>query len=163
MFNKELTEISYEEDIAREVSENTGLDYERCLAVQRNMFKFIVEQTKERDIYAIHLPNLGIIYQSKIKINDIVRDLRFQLKHKEDEELQKKHDFWQHRQARIEMYKDESNTYKSRTKHYLLPLASKFRCALPPQYENYKYAGARKSGEIYAAVEELQNINYNKK
>lgn len=159
----ESKEISYEEDIALEVSKETGLDYEMCLEVQKNIFKFAVEETKDRDIYSINFPYLGVLYLNRILCNSTKRKLHYKCKGKDLPEVEKKLDFWKHRIGMMEMYRDENSMFNQACKHFTLPFQSKFAGMLPKEYlaSSYKSDSA-KTADIYAAVEILQNEGYYK-
>lgn len=159
----ESKEISYEEDIALEVSKETGLDYEMCLEVQRNIFKFAVEETKNRDTYSINFPYLGVLYLNRILSNNKKRDLHYKCKGKDLPEVEKELEFWKHRIGTMEMYRDENNIFSQACTHFALPFQSKFAGMLPKEYLASKYGSAtEKAADIYAAVEELQNEGYYK-
>lgn len=159
----ESKEISYEEDIAREVSKDTGLDYEMCLEVQKNIFKFAVEETKNRDIYSINFPYLGVLYLNRILCNSRKRKLHYKCKNKDLPTVEKELDFWKHRIGTMEMYRDDNKMYLQACKHFTLPFQSKFAGMLPKDYLASKYSSeVEKTAEIYSAVEILQNEGYYK-
>lgn len=159
----EPKEISYEEDIAREVSNETGLSYEMCLEVQKNIFKFAVEETRDRDTYSINFPYLGVLYLNRILCNSRKRKLHYKCKGKDLPEVEKELDFWKHRIGMMEMYRDENNLYTQACKHFTLPFQSKFAGMLPKDYLASKYkSDAEKTADIYAAVEIIQNEGYYK-
>lgn len=160
---KDKNETSYSEDIALEVSKALGYDYETCLNIQKEVFNFAVEQTKERDIYSINFPYLGVLYINKILANGKRKKLHYKCKGKDLPTVEKELEFWKHRIGMMDYYRDENKMYIRACKHFTLPFQSKFASMLPKDYLASSYSRQIiKTADIYAAVEALQNEAYYK-
>jgi hypothetical protein len=155
-------ETSYQEDIALEVSQELGLPMELCLEIQKNLFKFVVEEAQSEEVYSINLPFLGVLYLNKILCNSKRRKLYYKCKGKNLPEVEEQLSFWKKKIEVMEAYKKNNNLVLAACKHATLPFQSKFASMLPDEYVARKYSGQLKGADIYAAVEELQNIGYYK-
>jgi hypothetical protein len=156
-------EISYAEDIAKEVSGYLDIDYEICLAVQKEAFNFIVDQTKERDIYSISLPCVGVFYLSKRVAAKTKLILNRKSKQDESGKIEKQIDFWTHRIGMMNMHRDESGLRLLNLPHHYTPAQISLGRNLPEEYVINKVRVERnKYVDIFAAIEEIQNKHYYK-
>lgn len=156
-------EMSYSEDIAKEVSGYLELDYDLCLAVQREIFNFVVDETKERDVYSISLPCVGVLHLNNRLAKRNYKDMVYKYKKTMTEDQMNKLDFWAHRILTMDAYKADNNLGVQETPHFYIPAQSSIGRWLPKEYTNRRFMSAKnKDVDIYASIEAIQNEHFNK-
>lgn len=148
------TQISYLDDILKEVFRKHKLkyDYKQCLEGVKFMFEYIVQETKNPEVFAIDLPYLGHLYKNeKFLINSK------QLMAVESEEYIQAMDQIQ----QIKRFADENPGIPA---HKKIPYSFSFEKFIKGKYEITDVCRKmyKQSYEVYAAVEDIQNKDYNR-
>lgn len=152
------------EDIAMELSKERGYNYNHIMDVMEKTFDYIIYQTKERDVYAINIPCLGVMYLNRMNTSRILRRYEKIMEKRPSEVLEKLIDFWAHRLGMMDWFRESNNFYSTRLcPHFKSPFTSKFTRGLPKHYKAATYRNKpAKEMDVYTAVEDLQNMSYNK-
>jgi len=147
-----LKQLSYLDDILKEVFRKHKLkyDYKQCLDGVNWMFEYIVQETKNPEVFAINLPYLGHLYKNQ---NFLINSKKFM--EVGSEPYKKVEDQIQ----QIKRFGDENGWA---TPHLKLPLFFTFNKYICERFEITETARRmhKPSHQIYAATEYIQNKEY---
>jgi len=148
---KDYKDISFIEDFAKVISERfSSCNYSRNVDAIKCMLDFIVTESKSQDVFAIELPEIGIISlnyaMSVVKLKKTFRP--------------KMKEFWESRVSHLKYFKAEFN---SKANHFQRSPLTYYTQQLPKDYFASNYIKRKKDLQnIYAVIEELQNESYKK-
>jgi hypothetical protein len=140
-------QISYLEDVAKTVVLPKRISFEQSVEAMEHVFDFIVKESKEKDIYAIDLPKLGVLHKNIFLMQNKQGDYKLDSQERQDcvDQIQT-----------MKMFKEETNF---KTPHCKRPGTHVLFSYLNKKYDFNKETKKlpKQSEEVYTALEIEQN------
>lgn len=114
-----MNNITYLDDIAKELAEEHGLDYKEALEICKLSIDFTYEQMKDPNIISIRFPNLGVLHFNVKRAKYSYRNSR-SFKHLV-EILDKQINFAESLQKKIKDLAHTRNSFYSQFRKYFFP------------------------------------------
>jgi len=140
-------QISYLEDVVSTTQLPTRVSFEQAVEAMEHVFDFIVKESREKDVYAIDLPSLGVIHKNIFLMQNKQGDYKLETQERQDcvDQIQT-----------MKMFKEETNF---KTPHCKRPGTHVLFSYLRKKYDFAKEIKKlpKQSEEVYTALEIEQN------
>lgn len=146
------TQISYLEDLLKEVYRRHKIkyDFDQSLDAVKKMFEFIVQETKNPEVFAIDIPYVGHLYKNK---KYLINSKKIYNRNSEEYAIIL---------DQIQQIKRFADECPGITPHVKKPFCWSFEKYITSKYEITEACRRmyKPNYDIYAAVEEIQNKDY---